>query len=355
MEFCSNCLNPIVEKDLKTIELIRNEYLKDTIPWFIGYSGGKDSSALLVLVINALSRLKYFSREVTAIYCDTGVENPIITDYVFATFKSLESECKELNIPIRFTIVKPVVKDRFFVKVVGKGYPTPTNIFRWCTKSLRINPVKKIINTNSKAIILLGVREGESIERDRTISKHKLETEYYLKQNTSSKRIIFAPIINYSIKDVWATIKFNALPYSIKHDIIGKLYKDAGSECPIYKESNGTPCGKGRFGCWTCTVVRKDKSVEKMIENGYDSLLPLFNFRNWIAEFRDNHTYRCKYRRNGQKGLGPITIEGRKIILNKILELENETGLNILDIEELELIKNYWQADIENPKYVENF
>lgn len=302
MEFCSNCLNPITEKDLNTIELIKCEYLKDSTPWYIGFSGGKDSSALLILVINALSNLTVFNRQVTVIYCDTGVENPIITNYVYSTFNSLEIECKNINIPILFTIVKPELKDRFFVKVIGKGYPTPTNIFRWCTKSLRINPVKKIIDKNSKAIILLGVRDGESIQRDRTISRHKLTDDYYLSQNKSTTNKIFAPIIHYSIKDVWATIKFKTIPISIKHDLIGKLYKDAGSECPVYKESNGTPCGKGRFGCWTCTVVRKDKSVEKMIKNGYDSLLPLFIFRNWIAEFRDNHAYRCKYRRNGQKG-----------------------------------------------------
>lgn len=353
MQFCSNCLNPITQKDLKTIELIRGEYIKDSTPWYIGYSGGKDSSALLTLVINALSGLDNFTRQVTAIYCDTGVENPIITEYVYVTFKSLELECKALKIPILFTIVKPDLKDRFFVKVVGKGYPTPTNIFRWCTKSLRINPVKKIIDKNPKAIILLGVREGESLERDRTISKHKLNKDYYLSQNTSTSKIIFAPIINYSIKDVWATIKFKTLPNSINHDIIGKLYKDAGSECPVYKESKGTPCGKGRFGCWTCTVVRKDKSVEKMIENGYDSLLPLFNFRNWIAKFRDEHTYRCTYRRNGQKGLGPITLAGRKIILEKILKLEKETGIKILEADELILIKQHWKTDIENPKYID--
>lgn len=338
MKFCSNCLNPITEKDSKIIELIRDEYLKNLTPWYIGYSGGKDSSALLCLVINALSGLSKFPRKVTAIYCDTGVENPVITEYVYATFESLRNECELLKIPIEFKIVKPNIEDRFFVKVIGKGYPTPTNIFRWCTKSLRINPIKKVIDKNKNAVVLLGVRNGESTERNRTINKHLLPEKYYLKQNSSSKKIIFAPIIDYSVKDVWSAIKFKSFPNSINHEIIGKLYKDAGSECPVFKESKGAPCGKGRFGCWTCTVVRKDKSVESMIENGYQSLAPLFSFRNWIAEFRDNLDYRCQYRRNGKKGLGPITLEGRKIILDKLIALQNETGLTIVDSEELDLI-----------------
>ena len=354
MGFCSQCLIPSTKKDEETIKLIREEYLIDDIPWFIGYSGGKDSSALLSLVINAIYNLERYSREITVVFCDTGVENPIITDYVYSTFKNLKEECEFLKIPIKFKIAKPELKDRFFVKVIGKGYPTPTNIFRWCTKSLRINPVKKIIDSNEKAIVVLGVRSGESSERDRTINKYKSNKRYYLKQNNSKSKLIFAPILDYEIRDVWSAIKFKDFPQSIRHDIIGKLYKDAGAECPVYRESHGTPCGKGRFGCWTCTVVRKDISVEKMIMTGYEELLPLSIFRNWLAKFRDNNEFRCKYRRNGKMGLGPITLNGRKIILEKLLQVEKDTGMLILDNEELQLIHQHWEADIMNEQYVEN-
>ena len=353
MQFCSKCLFSGTDKDFKTIKYIQQEYLKDNTPWYVGYSGGKDSSALLTLLMNSLLGLGDYNRQVTVIFCDTGVENPIIVSYVYDTFKNLEAECRELRIPINFKIVKPKLEDRFFVKVIGKGYPTPTNIFRWCTKSLRINPVKKVIDANQNAIILLGLRNNESIERDRTISKHKSNADYYLKQNKSSDKLIFAPLLDYDIKDVWSTIKFKNLPVSINHEVIGKLYKDAGSECPVYKETNGSPCGKGRFGCWTCTVVRKDRSVEKMIENGYEMLIPLFNFRNWIADFRDDKRYRCSQRRNGKTGLGPITLAGRRIIYEKLLVVERETGLELLQKDEINLIKTYWDADLGNPKYVE--
>jgi DNA sulfur modification protein DndC len=353
MPFCSKCLFPGTEKDIFTINFIRQEYLKDNTPWYVGYSGGKDSSALLSLLINSLLGLHEYCRPVTVIFCDTGVENPVIVSYVYETFKNLEAECCDLKIPIQFKIVKPKLEDRFFVKVIGKGYPTPTNIFRWCTKSLRINPVKKVIDNTANAVILLGVRNSESVERDRTIAKHKSNTEYYLRQNKSTENLIFAPILDYNIKDVWSTIKFKNIPISIDHEIIGKLYKDAGSECPIFKESSGSPCGKGRFGCWTCTVVRKDRSVEKMIENGYEKLIPLFGFRNWIAEFRDDKRFRCRYRRNGKLGLGPFTLEGRKIILEKLLAVERETGMKILQKEERELIQLYWNFDQLNPNYIE--
>ena len=45
----------------KTIDLLTKEiqelYLSDYIPWVVGYSGGKDSSATLQLVWNAISEL----------------------------------------------------------------------------------------------------------------------------------------------------------------------------------------------------------------------------------------------------------------------------------------------------------
>jgi DNA sulfur modification protein DndC len=353
MKFCSRCLTSITEKDLTSISLIKSEYLKDQIPWFLGYSGGKDSSALLTLVFNALSELSSYHKPVIVVYCDTGVEIPTISAYVKNTIKSLMIECKRFSLPFEFKIVKPKLDDRYFVKVIGRGYPPPTNIFRWCTDRLRINPVKSVISPSCNSIVLLGVRLGESQERDRTIIKHNTESKYYLNQGTSTKTKIFSPIVDYSVNDVWSTLKFNILPASINHSSIGQLYKDAGSECPVYKETKGTPCGKGRFGCWTCTVVRQDKSVESMIANGHEDLNELFQFRNWLVKFRDNPKYRASIRRNGRIGLGPITLTGRKMILKKLLIAQERSGFQLIEQEEIEKIHHLWQIDKRDPEYRE--
>ena len=82
MGFCSNCLLPVPDKDRNAIQIIQEEYLKNLDPWFLGYSGGKDSSAMLKLTILALSELVNRHKRIKVIYCDTGVENPIITSYV---------------------------------------------------------------------------------------------------------------------------------------------------------------------------------------------------------------------------------------------------------------------------------
>ncbi|RJE73200.1 hypothetical protein BGP76_02165 [Reichenbachiella sp. MSK19-1] len=344
---------PIPEKDKVAIQIIQNEYLKNNDPWFLGYSGGKDSSAMLKLTIIALSQLEDRHKKVKVVYCDTGVENPIITQYVYATFDKLRDECEENNLPFNFEIAEPKLEDRFFVKVIGRGYPTPTNIFRWCTDKLRIDPVKQIIDNNPKAVVLLGIRNGESEQRDRTMKKHSTSSDHYFNQSGSSSKKIFSPIVHHNIKDVWAALKFNSFPESIDSQKLGELYKDAGSECPVYRELPGKSCGSSRFGCWTCTVVRKDKSISKMIENGYSELEELHSFRNWISVFRDNKNYRCETRRNGQIGLGPITLEGRKIILDRLLETERKSKMNLISDIEIRRIKELWNKDLNDPKYQE--
>ncbi|WP_313191023.1 phosphoadenosine phosphosulfate reductase family protein [Sphingobacterium sp.] len=339
--------------NLNTVNFIKNEYLKDDIPWYLGYSGGKDSSAVLKLTFNAMLQIENHHKKIYILYCDTGVENPIVTNYVYHTFEKLSLENELHKLPFIFKILKPKIEDRFFVKVIGRGYPTPTNIFRWCTDKLRINPVSDFINKSGRSTILLGVRKSESEQRDRTISKHDSGNEYYLKQNNSKNKMIFSPIINHSLEEVWITLKSLELPKSIDYKKIREIYQDAESECGAIKTEKGKACGSSRFGCWTCTVVRQDKSVKNMILNGYNELNELYKFRNWIYEFRDNKNFRCRKRRNGIEGLGPFTIEARKIILNRLIKTETKSGFKLIEQEELTKIYELWDSDINNPKYFE--
>ena len=66
------------------LEEIQVLYRADSIPWVVGYSGGKDSTAVLQLVWHALADLPDAERSkpVHVISTDTLVENPIVASWV---------------------------------------------------------------------------------------------------------------------------------------------------------------------------------------------------------------------------------------------------------------------------------
>jgi DNA sulfur modification protein DndC len=334
---------------------IQQEYSRASTPWFLGYSGGKDSSALLKLVFIALLHVKPRRKPVTVVYCDTGVDIPVIRNLAVGTLHDISIEAEEYGIPIRVKCVSPELKNRYFVKVIGRGYPPPSNKFRWCTDRLRIGPVNQVLNTvpGNRNTVLLGIRRGESVERDRTISKHDTGTGHYFR-HSSNNSLIYSPIVDYSVEEIWNTLTFNVVPNSIDVGKLWTLYQDSSGECPIIRDPKGSPCGKGRFGCWTCTVVRKDRAVRNLVREGYTELAPLFHFRNWLAQVRDDPEYRCKKRRNGMPGPGPFTLAARQEILDKLLEAQTLSGLPLATEEELEYITQLWDLDRNSPAYLEN-
>lgn len=139
---------------------------------------------------------------------------------------------------------------------------------------------------------------------------------------------------------------------AIDPSVLARLYKDGGGECPTFRDFEDKPCSKSRFGCWTCTVVRKDRSAANLISSGHNELIPFSGFREWLVEMRNDPSMRCKRRRNGSPGLGPFTIEARLLILSKLSELEKETGRTILSREQRNQIAELIEADSNSPEYV---
>ncbi len=311
--------------DMETVAMIRREFRRATAPWFVGFSGGKDSSALTKLLFHAL-RDERDAPPVTLVYCDTGVEIPVVRSLVVSTLNGLRREAKAEGVPLRIRLVRPRLEDRYFVRVIGRGYPPPSNKFRWCTRRLRIEPVQRILGeAGARSVVLLGIRRGESQARDRTIEAYDIGRGHFLRQDGKPNTLIFAPIINYSVDDVWSTLTFLRTPQSIDGQRLAQLYRQASGECPLIRDPRGTPCAKGRFGCWTCTVVRQDRAVAGLVQEGYHELRPLLVFREWLQAIRDDPELRCPQRRNGRVGLGPFTLAARKAILGRLLATQRKT------------------------------
>ena len=314
--------------------------------WILGFSGGKDSTASLKILLSAMRRAKNKPTHLEIIYCDTGVENPILDRYVKTLLTNLECEADQHGLPIKCRLLKSPLHDRFFVKIIGRGYPPPNNNFRWCTNGLRIRPVSNYIKTQNpeNTVLALGIRKSESVQRDRTLKKQK--NLYWQKQTEGNSAYdIYAPIVELAVDEVWDAIFCLEKPISINPKEIEMLYRDASGECPIIKSPAAPPCASGRFGCWTCTVVRKDRSALKLLNAGYSQLKPYIDFRNWLVEIRNDPERRWKNRRSGAEGMGPFTLEARREILGRLNDLEDEVGLELLDSDERGAIAGIWKLD----------
>lgn len=314
--------------------------------WVIGYSGGKDSTAALKIFLNAVRLVGLQNQPISVIYCDTGVENPELDFFAKAALRRLAEELPLVFPRCSVEILTAPVQERFFVRVIGRGYAPPSNRFRWCTKGLRILPVQRYLKRRGvDAVVVLGLRYGESVQRDRSLNSCAGPDLIWQRQKEGSARDLLLPVIDFGLEEVWLAAQGLDFPTAIDTFGLEELYRGASDECPMVRSPLAPPCASGRFGCWTCTVVRKDKSTEAMIRRGKDWLSPYLEFRNWLQSFREERALRWPTRRNGAPGPGPFTLEGRKQILRQLQLLEAEVDRELLSHDELHQISSLWDQD----------
>ncbi len=312
----------------RAIERVKRVYKQDAIPWIIGYSGGKDSTATCTIVLNALSELKKeeLTKKVYIISSDTLVETPLIINEIDSTLFKIESFGKKNRLPISTHKVQPQIDNTFWSNIIGRGYPSPNQTFRWCTDRMKIDPanqfVKDVVANNGEAIMVLGVRKGESNSRDRVLESHSVENSDLMKHSTLTNAFTFAPIIEFDVDDVWNLLLNYPCPWGGDNQKLFKLYSDsaASTECPLMidqETKNTGSCGNSRFGCWVCTVVNEDKSLSGFIKSGVKWLRPLLEYRNWLYNIRDDRTLRMKKRVTGQIYFAPIKEKDGILIIPK--------------------------------------
>ncbi len=298
-------------------------------------------------MFQSLLRIQEHHKPVTIIYCDTGVEIPLAAALARQALNDLQREAHDFGLPIAVRILSPLIKERFFVRVIGRGYPPPTDKFRWCTDRLRIDPVSQFLQSENvkSATVVLGVREAESATRSLTLHENATEHRFWKRQRGETSRRLFMPILDYSVRDVWLANLLIERPRSLRAKDVADLYANASGECPAVREVRGAPCGKARFGCWTCTVAKNGVTLRNLIASGYHNLKPLLRFRLWLEKGRSNPRYRRSKRRNGAPGLGPMTLTWRRMALEKLLRAQQDSGLQLIELEELGAIEKEWAAD----------
>jgi len=363
----------------KRIENIINELVDqytygDTSerPWIIGFSGGKDSTVLLTLVWRALEKIRkempypfQLRRPVYVVCNDTMVENPIITEYVDDVLTKIEKAARSQDLPIFVNKTIPKVDSTFWVNVLGKGYPVPNNSFRWCTDKLKIRPTSAFIAEQvcekGEAIILIGVRSAESATRARSIKKREIKGKRLTKHPNHHNTFVYSPIKELMLEEIWYIINTMPSPWNYDNSKLFQIYANASAddyECPtVVTDKNHASCGQSRFGCWTCTVVKEDKSMSALIRNGENWMNPLLEYRNKLEAERNISENRLATRRNGQEAItedghkqGNYSPDYRARKLRELLELQKEIQkakplTELITNQELIAIQVYWYRD----------
>jgi DNA sulfur modification protein DndC len=353
-------------------EEIRELYLCDSVPWVIGYSGGKDSSAVVQLVWLSFRELPLEQRKkpIHVITTDTLVEQPLVASWVDASQARMREAAPAQGLPITPHKLTPEIEDSFWVNLIGKGYPAPRKKFRWCTERLKIRPsnkfIRDVVRQNGEAILVLGTRKAESQKRAATMTRHEARrVRERLSPNSSlPNSLVYTPIEDWTNDDVWLYLMQVKNPWGHDNKSLLGMYQGAseGGECPLVVDTTTPSCGTSRFGCWVCTVVDKDRSMEAMIKNDEEKvwMTPLLELRNELdkPDDRDRRDFR---RMNGSVQLfhdrtipGPYTKAWRERWLRRVLESQRTArmegpaefrDLSLITLEELHEIRRIWLYD----------
>lgn len=351
------------------LEETRDLYRADEVPWVVGYSGGKDSTAVLQIVWSALEGLgpNERTKPVYVISTDTLVENPVVASWVTESLDRMALAAAEQGLPIQPNRLTPEIKDTFWVNLIGKGYPAPRPKFRWCTERLKIKPsnsfIRRVVKNHGEAILVLGIRKAESQARARSMQKHERNrVRDRLSPNASlPNSLVYSPIEDWTNDEVWTFLMQSKNPWGNDNKDLLTMYQGASAdgECPLVVDSTTPSCGDSRFGCWTCTLVDKDKSMSAMIQNDGEKewMLPLLDLRNSLDQPDDRHL-RDFRRLTGGITLfhdsavhGPYTQEAREDWLRRLLEAqtwirkegpETVNDIALISLEELEEIRRIW-------------
>lgn len=302
-----------LDKFNKSLEILEKLYDKNK-RWIVTYSGGKDSTALVVLslYIKAL----HPDLELNITYSDTLMEIPQMSFVAYSFLDALQNKY-----PADVKVVYPELDDSYWVRMIGRGYPPPGPRFRWCTPKIKIKPSRKL--HEDSGLFITGLRIGESQQRDLRLKSSCLNgganecgSDVWVNQKGID---VAAPIIHWSSEEVWYFLMIPSKKIIPEVQYVVDLYGNTAM----------------RFGCWMCTVVMKDKTMLALAKSGDEKVKKLLEFREWVvAESREpSNRY---FRKDGRKGR--LKRDFRKLMLKRLINLQTELNLRLISQSEIDAI-----------------
>lgn len=296
--------------------------------WSISFSGGKDSSATLAIILYLIEHDMVPRPEtLTVLYADTGLELLPLRH----TAMQILDEVKRRG--YRTRIVRPDLDHRYFVYMFGRGVPPPSNVFRWCTGVLKITPMMCALKelreeTGEKFLSMIGVRIGESAARDQRIAiacgkDAECGQGYYQEATPEAVADVMAPIIHWRVCHVWDLLQGFGPAHGLPTEPIASIYGQ-GTELEE---------AAARTGCTECNLASRDLALDRILrlpEWGY--LKPLKRLKPLYAELRmpyrrlrktePEHNAEGKLVSNLHR-LGPMTMETRLWGVDQVLKIQN--------------------------------
>jgi DNA sulfur modification protein DndC len=320
--------------------------------WVIAYSGGKDSSATVILVAWAIREgLIPRPESITVQYADTRQEYPVLYGTAVSVLNALERDGLETM------IVTPEMDDRFYVYMLGYGVPPPSNTFRWCTDKLKISPMTRAMaekreSTGEKFLLINGVRLGESDARDQRIavscSKDSGECGqgWFEVKPPDSAGDTLAPLLHWRVCHVFDWLYFS----DHRHG-----YPEVTGIADVYGDEDV------RTGCIGCNLASRDVALERLISlPQYNHLSPLLELRGLFAELKKPHNRLRKayperrkdgqWSKNGQR-MGPLTMDARAWGLDRVLSIQERASVDLINAEEEARIREMWSLNMWPQKW----
>lgn len=370
-----------------TKSILRECYLNDDRPLCIAFSGGKDSTALVFILLNVLKELKknnQLYKKTYIINSNTLAELPPLLEHLKKSLKSIQKYSDKKGLLTEVYEVIPLEKHTLNVQLLGVGMPPPSRQFRWCTSKLKVQPIERKLKQlfpDGKFISVVGSRRDESSDRKARIEKQsKINSHLKINDRFPNADNLY-PIEYWNTKNIWEYI-FTQNKKIIDIDFLWNLYSDASSkdakECSFVgaggkniTEGN-LGCGQSRFGCWQCYVVRdNDKSLDGLLQSGYENIELYKAYREMYWNFtqkgwentRDVYSHRTqqreffdkKYNRDEMTKPKGILLKARKMFFPEMLRLNSKLSYDIIDINEIHLIQKRWleEGDLELTAYKE--
>jgi DNA sulfur modification protein DndC len=323
--------------------------------WAIAFSGGKDSAATVTLVAHLIEAGKIPKPEsLTILYADTRQELPPLHTAALNILEALKVRLQPLFKEGCFEtrVVLPELDHRYFVYILGRGVPPPSNTFRWCTSKLKVMSMERELEAlrqerGEKFLMLTGVRIGESAARDQRIAVSCTKDggecgQGWFQQSTSNAIAdTLAPVVHWRVCHVWDWLLHADLELGFPTFEIAQVY---GQDV-----SDGEEPLNARTGCIGCPLVQRDAALDRLIaQPEWAYLAPLQKLRPLYWEIRKP---KYRLRKNGEvrksatkyigrNRLGPLHLEARRWMLDQVLGIQREVNdtVRVLGKPELSLI-----------------